>query len=287
MKLWQRRKIGLALGCGAARGLAHIGVLEVLEEEKIPIHFIAGTSMGALIGGFYASGLGIKKLKEFAYQTDWKKVALLFAPSPSRSGLVSGKRIEKLLRSLLGNRKIEELPIPFACVATDIVSGKEVMINQGDLVDGIRASISIQGILTPIVFDGRILVDGGIINPLPVTVASKMGADFIIASNVNSPSPKYPEEIKNSKTKDKIEIPNIFSIILQSANIMQQKITQDSLSQANLIINSELSDVKLLEFYRAREVVEIGRASAKKTLSKNRESMKILGKRRGKKWIRS
>jgi len=266
MKLWQRRKIGLTLGCGAARGLAHIGVLEVLEEEKIPIHFIAGTSMGALIGGFYASGLGIKKLKEFAYQTDWKKVAVLFAPSPSRSGLVSGKRIEKLLRSFLGKRKIEELPLPFACVATDIFSGKEIIINQGDLVDGIRASISLQGILTPIIHDGRVLVDGGIVNPVPVNVTAKMGANFIIASNVNSFSPEQPEEIKNSKTKDKIEIPNIFAIILQSANIMQQKMIKDSLSQANLTINSDVRNIKLLEFYRAKEAVEAGRKATREIL---------------------
>ena len=269
MKFWQRRKIGLALGCGGAKGLAHIGVLEVLEEEKFPIHFIAGTSMGALIGGLYASGLGIKKLKEIAYQTDWKKVALLFAPAPSRSGLVSGKRIEKLLRSFLGKRKIEELPLPFACVATDILSGKEIIINQGDLVDAIRASISIQGILTPVIHHERVLVDGGIVNPVPVSVAAKMGANFIIASNVNSFSPEQPEETKNSKSKDKIEIPNIFTIILRSANIMQQKIMKDSLSQAQLIISPEVSDIKLLEFYRAKEVVERGRKATKKILKKN------------------
>ena len=124
-------KIGLALGSDAARGLAHIGVLEVLEEERIPIHSVAGTSIGALIGGLYASGLGIKKLKEFAYQVDWKKVATSFMPTPSKSGLVNGKRIENLLRELVGNRKIEELPIPFACVATDILSGEEIIINRG------------------------------------------------------------------------------------------------------------------------------------------------------------
>ena len=152
-------KIGLALGSGAARGFAHIGVLEVLEEEKIPVHYIAGTSAGALIGGLYASGLGIKELKEFAYQTDWKKVVILLAPSPSKSGLVSGERIEKFLRSFLGNKKIEELPIPFACVATDILSGEEIIIDKGDLVNGIRASVSIPGILTPVILDGRILAD--------------------------------------------------------------------------------------------------------------------------------
>ena len=239
MKFWQRRKIGLALGCGAARGL------------------------------------GIKKLKEFAYQTDWKKVAVLFAPSPSRSGLVSGKRIEKLLRSFLGKRKIEELPIPFACVATDILSGEEIIINKGNLVDAIRASISIQGILSPVIRDKRVLVDGGIVNPVPVSVAAKMGANFVIASNVTSPVSEHPERIKSSKTKDKIEIPNIFTVILQSANIMQQKIITNSLSQANLTINSEVLGIKLLEFYRAKEAVETGRKAMKRALLKEHNLRKI------------
>ncbi len=266
--MWHSRKIGLALGCGAARGLAHIGVLEVLEEERIPIHFIAGTSIGSLIGGLYASGLGIKKLKEFAYDTDWKKVVILFAPSLSRSGLVSGKRIEKFLRGLVGNRNIEELPIPFACVATDILSGEEIIINRGDLVDGIRASISIQGILKPVVLDGRILVDGGTVNPVPVSLVSKMGADFIIASNVLPLYSKRPKEIKNPKIRSKVKIPTIFTIILQSASIMHQKMIRNSLLKADLSINSEVEDIKLLEFYRAEEIVEIGRKTARKVLSK-------------------
>jgi len=260
------KKIGLALGTGAARGLAHIGVLEILEEEKIPIHFIAGTSMGALIGGFYASMLGIKELKKFAYQTDWKKVAVLFSPSPSRSGLVNGKRIEKLLRSFLGNRKIEELPIPFSCVATDILNGEEIIINKGDLVDGIMASISIQGIFNPFIRDGKVLVDGGIVNPVPVDVVKKMGADFVIASVVNSS--KKVEEKKNCKNKEEIKIPSIFTIILQSIDIMQKKIINNSLSKADLVISSETSDIKLLEFYRAKEAVEAGRKAAKKILKR-------------------
>ena len=259
-------KIGLALGSGAARGFAHVGVLEALEEEKIPVHYIVGTSAGALIGGFYASGLGIKGLKEFAYQTDWKKVVILLAPSPSKSGLVSGERIEKFLRSFLGNKKIEELPIPFACVATDILSGEEIIIDKGDLVDGIRASISIPGILTPVILDGRILADGGIVNPIPVNVVSKMGADFVIASNANSLFSKPPTEIENVRTKNKIKVPSIFTILLQSTSIMQRKMIRDSLSKANLVINSEVSNIKLLEFYRAKETVDAGRKVARKVL---------------------
>ena len=259
-------KIGLALGSGAARGFAHVGVLEALEEEKIPVHYIAGTSMGALIGGLYASGLGIKKLKEFACQTDWKKVAILLAPSLSKSGLVSGERIGKYLRSFLGNRKIEELPIPFACVATDILSGEEIIIDKGDLVDGIRASISIPGILTPVILDGRILADGGIVDPIPVNVVSKMGADFVIASNANSLFSKPPTEIENVRTKNKIKVPSIFTILLQSTSIMQRKMIRDSLSKANLVINSEVPNIKLLEFYRAKEGVNAGRKTARKVL---------------------
>lgn len=267
-------KIGLALGSGAAKGFAHVGVLEALEEEKIPVHYIAGTSAGALVGGFYASGLGIKGLKEFAYQTDWKKVVILLAPSPSKSGLVSGERIEKFLRSFLGNKKIEELPIPFACVATDILSGEEIIIDKGDLVDGIRASISIPGILTPVILDGRILADGGIVNPVPVNVVSKMGADFVIASNVSSLfGNKLPVKIEDTRTSNKVKVPSIFTILLQSTSIMQRKMIRDSLPRANLVINSEVPNIKLLEFYRAKEAVNAGRKAARKVLKDLKNSI--------------
>ena len=269
-------KIGLALGSGAARGFAHVGVLEALEERKIPVHYIAGTSAGALVGGFYASGLGIKELKDFAYQTDWKKVVILLAPSPSKSGLVSGERIEKFLRSFLGNKKIEELPIPFACVATDILSGEEIIIDKGDLVDGIRASISIPGILTPVILDGRILADGGIVNPIPVNVVSKMGADFVIASNANSlSSNKLPVKVEDTRTRNKIKVPSIFTILLQSTSIMQRKMIRDSLSKANLVINSEVPNIKLLEFYRAKETVDAGKQIARKVLKDLKNSIYV------------
>jgi len=128
------------------------------------------------------------------------------------------------------------------------------------------ASISIQGIFTPFIHNGRVLVDGGIVNPVPVDVVKKMGADFIIASVINSS--KKVEEEKKFKSKEKIKIPSIFTIILQSIDIMQKKIINDSLSKADLVISSETSSIKLLEFYRAKEAIEAGRKAAKKILKK-------------------
>jgi len=139
----KRPKIGLALGSGSARGLAHIGVLKVLEEEGIPIDVVTGTSIGALIGSIYAADREIKTLEKLVLNTDWKKTAALFLPTLSKSGLVNGRKVEALLKTFVGNKKFEELQCPFAAVATDIESGEEIVITQGDLIRAVRADMGI------------------------------------------------------------------------------------------------------------------------------------------------
>lgn len=179
-----RPKIGLALGSGSARGLAHLGVIRAIEDAGIKVDFIAGTSMGALIGAIHASG----KLGEFeaTFQSfDWKKTISFFDVVLPKSGLLDGAKISELARAHIHADTIETLPSPFAAVATDIVSGEEVVIRSGDVIEAVRASISVPGIFTPVRSNGHILVDGGLTNPVPVSVARAMGADIVIAVDLN------------------------------------------------------------------------------------------------------
>jgi len=160
-----KAKVSLVLGGGGARGLAHIGVLKVLEKNHLPISFIVGTSMGALVGGVYAAGTGIELMEKLALSVDWKFVTKMLAPSLPISGFVDGERIRSYLREFLGNPYIEQLRTPFSSVATDLTTGDEVIHDSGPLVDAIMASIAIPGIFKPVVYQNRYLVDGGLVNP--------------------------------------------------------------------------------------------------------------------------
>jgi NTE family protein len=179
-----QRKIGLVLGSGGARGWAHFGVLRALDEAGIQPGIITGASAGAMVGAFYAAGR-IRDLHDLASGLKWKDVVYYLSDiSRTRSGLVDGRRIRDVFRGVLGHLTIEELGIPFAAVATDVRSGQAVMLRTGDLVDAVRASISLPGIFSPVERDGRMLVDGGLVEPVPIGAARDMGADVIIAVNV-------------------------------------------------------------------------------------------------------
>ena len=177
-------KVGLALGGGAARGWAHIGVIEALLRRGIAVDCVAGTSMGALVGAVYASGR-IRELKGFASNFDWKQMFHFLDVIMPRSGLIDGKKVEEFVSSLIKEELIEDMKIPFMAVATDLATGDEVAIGEGNTIEAIRASISIPGIFTPFEKDGMMLADGGLVNPVPVNVARSMGADFVIAVDVN------------------------------------------------------------------------------------------------------
>jgi len=225
------RKIGLALGAGAARGYAHIGVLKVLDEEKIPIDFIAGTSIGALIGVIYASGIRAKEIEEIVLNLDRKKTTSFFTPTIPYSGLVEGKRITEFIKSIIGTPNIEDLKIPFATIATDVMSGREVIMTKGSTVEAVRASISIPGIFTPFKVNGDFLIDGGLVDPLPVNCVSDMGADFIIAVNV-LPSPE--KETRKLKMKDEEKRLSTLPI---SSKIVNKRLSQFLEPVRNIIEN--------------------------------------------------
>ena len=177
-------KIGLALGSGSARGWAHIGVIQALAEAGISVNYVAGTSVGALVGAVYASGK-IDSLADVVLQLDWKKIISSFDVVFPRSGLIDGHKVADLIRSHLEEKNIENLSLPFCAVATDLVTGCEVIIKKGDITEAVRASISIPGIFTPVSKDNMTLVDGGLVNPVPVSVVREMGADFVIAVDLS------------------------------------------------------------------------------------------------------
>ncbi len=176
--------IGIALGSGSARGLSHIGVIRALEEAGIRIDHVAGTSMGALVGAVYAAGR-IDDLEQTYRGFDWKKIAALFDVVFPKSGLLDGRKVAEFVRGFIDFDNIEQLPKPFRAVATDLETAREVVFNQGCIVEAVRASISVPGIFTPVRRDDMILVDGGLINPVPVSTARAMGADFVIAVDLN------------------------------------------------------------------------------------------------------
>ncbi|NCA81501.1 MAG: patatin [Opitutae bacterium] len=184
-RFWKHKRVGLALGSGGARGWAHLGVLQALREKNIQIECVAGTSMGAVVGAFLAAGR-VEALRELAENLDWRRLRQFFwEVSLSRSGLTDGKKLLEETRQLIGVREFRELELPFRAVATDLNSGGEVVLSSGNLVQALRASLSIPGVFSPVWVGKRLLVDGGLVNPVPVNVARAMGAQVVIAVDVS------------------------------------------------------------------------------------------------------
>ena len=179
------KKVGIALGSGSARGWSHIGVIRSLLEAGIPIDYTCGASIGALVAGSFAAGF-LDPLDRWVRKLSWSHIIGFMDVMIPRSGLVEGEKISGYLRGVLSDPKIEELPVPFSAIATDLKTGKEVWLREGSLIDAIRASISLPGIFTPYGKNGQWLVDGGLVNPVPVSPCRAMGADIVIAVNLNS-----------------------------------------------------------------------------------------------------
>ncbi len=260
----RKKKIGLALGGGAARTLAHIGVLKVLEKRGIIPHMIAGTSMGSIIGAIYAKELDIERLEQYAMEWSQWKTAQLIDPALPRVGLIKGRKVETILDSYLGDVSFSDLKVPFACVAVDINTGEEVVIQEGKVARGVRASISIPGIFLPVERGGRILVDGGLVNPVPVSTVREMGADFIIAVNVlPHPHGKLLEQGEGELSRGL----NIFTILAQTLNISANLIAESSLKGADIVIEPEVSHCGPADFHLARELIPYGMEAAERALS--------------------
>jgi NTE family protein len=254
------RKIGLALGGGAARGLAHIGVLEVLEKEGIAVDMIAGTSAGAAIGALYAQGKPASQIKEVALNAGWRQLVSLVDLALPRSGFIKGTRIKNLLKSIIGDIEFSDLKIPMACVATDIGSGEEVVINNGSVLEGVRASISVPVIFTAVKWQDRYLVDGGLVNPVPVSTVREMGADFIIAVNV------IPDIGDRTQRTQGFKQPNIFNVMLQSIYIASYSAVRSSLEGADIVIEPQLKHIGYVDFHRVRDCILQGELAAQELI---------------------
>ena len=210
----KKNKVGLALGSGAARGLAHIGVLKLLKEKNIPIDMIAGSSMGALIGACYARRGEITDLEEIVLKIDWKQLAQLADPNLALffKGVIHGRKVKELLKAVIGNVEFKDLKIPLAVVATDVNTGDEVVMKEGSVIDAVRASISIPAIFMPVKLRDRFLIDGGIVNPVPVSVVKNMGAAFVIACNVIHKPQKRKSFSSTKRQKPPVPKTQIFAI---------------------------------------------------------------------------
>ena len=269
----RRKKIGLVLGGGAARGLAHIGVLKVLGKEGIPIDMIAGASMGALVGVLYAQGKDVSQIKNLAIDLGSKRFTLLADPALPKTGLIRGRKIEDVLRSIIGDIEFGDLEIPFACVATDIMTGEEVVIKQGLVWEGVRVSASIPVIFRVVKLQGRYLVDGALVNPVPVSVLKEMGADFIIAVNV------IPNIVKRTHKGNKEQLegrePNILNVIMQTIHIAGYQAVRSSLEGADVIIEPQVMDIGWFDFHRAQECILQGEAVARASIGEIKRRLGI------------
>lgn len=254
MALFFRKKkdVTLVLGGGSARGVAHIGVLKVLEREKVVITRIVGTSMGALVGAAYSVGVPVGRMEEKAYGFSLNK---LLDPTIPRMGLLAGEKLEAVIRDVIENKGFADCRIPIAIVATDIEKNEEVVYREGDLAKIIRASCSWPGIFNPVQIDNRLLVDGGIKNSVPTRIANDLDMDYMIAVDVGFC-------VKKSK------IENVFQMILQSFQIMGHELNRYQANLADVVINVDLGDLDQSAFQRGREAVRKGVEAAEAMIAK-------------------
>ncbi len=239
-------RIGLALGGGAARGFAHIGVIQVLEEHGIPVDLVAGTSAGSLVAALYASGKRGSELASLAMGMD--ESALTDWSFPGR-GLIRGEALARYVRTQTGNRPIEQLPLPLGIVATDLASGEGVLFRRGDTGSAVRASSAVPAVFQPVRIGEREYVDGGLVSPVPVRYARQMGADVVIGVDISSP----PD---GNATGD------AFRMLLQTFAIMGRSINAFELKDADVVIRPALVGVSSADFTVRQKVIQSGREAA-------------------------
>lgn len=258
----KKRRVALVLAGGGARGVAHIGAIEELEERGFEIAAVAGTSMGALIGGMYASG-HLDAFKKWMCSLDKYKVFGLVDFTISSEGLVKGDRVIHAMEELVPDVRIEQMPVPFAAVAADLLTGREVVFDRGGLYDAIRASISIPSVFQPVRRDGMVLVDGGTVNPLPLNRVRREEGDLLVAVDVSAPFGADPTSRANASL-------NYYKVLIASSQIMQQHITQlmCRLYRPDVLVQMPADSYGMFEFYRSAELVEAGRAATREALSR-------------------
>jgi NTE family protein len=292
-------RIGLALGSGSARGWSHIGIIRVLERAGISPEIVCGTSIGALVGAAYAAG-ELDRFERWANKLTWQAVVGL-VDLKMGGGLIEGGKLVEFFRKQLNDQNFEQLAKRFACVATDLVSGREVWLREGPVVDAVRASIALPGLFTPTMRDGELLVDGGLVNPVPVSLCRAMGADIVIAVDLNWSLLGHHNRIAGEAKLDKAsglngmaeaildkfrpartrgdgpltgsEMPSMLDVLTSSLNIMQLRISQSRLAgePADIIIRPKLGHLAAMDFHRAAIAIAEGERAAEHSLPMIRE----------------
>ena len=303
-----RPRIGLALGSGAGRGWAHIGIVKALTKAGIVPDIVCGTSIGALVGGVYLGG-HLPMLEQWARSLTKMRFLRLLDFRMGSGGFVSGDRLGTLLRRNLGDVLIEDLPNPFAAVATDLTTGHEIWTRKGPAVNAIRASYALPGVFSPVKIDGQWLVDGALVNPLPVSVCRALGAQLVIAANLNGdvigkhwknrerpPRGEAAANLRLAETKTNGEggIINsmlqsitgsegrgehgVFSVMIASLNIIQDRLSRSRLAgdPPDVQITPRIGHIGLLEFDRADECMDEGAAAVEQALPTLRDALAVL-----------
>ncbi|MDD5622295.1 MAG: patatin-like phospholipase family protein [Actinomycetota bacterium] len=256
----KKPKIGLALGSGGAKGLAHIGVIKVLEENNIPVDFIAGSSIGAMVGGFYAVTKDVKRVEEIALNTNWRQMLYLIDPS-FRQGLIGGTKVKKFISDNIDKTNFEDCKIPLSVIATDLKTGAVVIINRGEIVPAIRASISFPLVFKPIEQDDKLLADGGLSLPVPVEVVRKMGADIVIAVNLDTNY--FPNDHKGKL--------GFYKIAINSINLLRYHLASWNIIDADIVINPKFGYVHLAKFLNGKDIIIAGEKAARESLPQLQE----------------
>lgn len=244
----KKNKLGLVLGSGGAKGLSHIGVIKVLEENNISVDFIAGSSIGALVGGVYASTRNINIIEEVVLNTDWKKIFSLIDPA-FKGGLLGGDKVKNFIKKYIGKDNFEDLLIPLSVVATNLKDGMPVVYNKGDVVTAIRASISFPLLFRAVKIDEVVLADGGLSLPVPVSVVKEMGADVVLAVNLHG----YFSDDERQKTKKKF-----YNTANNSLNILMYHLAKNNSKEADIIISPKTGGVNWDKFVKGKEVIASG-----------------------------
>jgi NTE family protein len=282
----RKPRIGLALGSGSSRGWAHIGAIRALEERGVKPDLICGTSIGALVGAVYASGQ-LDQLEEWVTKLVWTQVVRLMDLT-WKGGLIRGQRLFNLFRGTFRDLDIAELDVPFGAVATELSSGREIWLRHGKILDVVRASIAAPGLFTPVVYEGAILVDGGLVNPVPVSMCRALGAELVIAidlswgklgpyRNMGRELPALPPPhpgllgrlLRSSRTTgDEPPIPSIFEVFNTALDIVEQRVARSRLAgePADIMITPLLPNFGTMEYHRAKEAIKEGRAAVERMM---------------------
>lgn len=259
--LKKKKKVALVLGSGGARGLAHVGVIKTLLENMIPVDLIVGSSSGALVGGLFASLRNIDLLEKMVRGVTYKDLVGVLVDPTWGGGLIKGRKTLDYLKKLFNDEKIENLSIPFAAVATDVNTAEAVVFSTGDIAEAVRASISVPLVYSPVSIDGRLLVDGGVSCPVPVEVARKMGADVIIAVNLDG------VYFSGDNKKDILSNSTI-EILKDSYFALRYNLAKKEVGGADVIIEPSMKYIADFDFVKGIEAIDAGKEATEKVMKK-------------------